>query len=176
MTTTTTTYQVYECGDMMMAKVNIRGEINWLHVLPKEQREVIQTGSSSTSGSGISFGMGTNFFDNAFNMPFYAGFGALASKNSISIIFNDHKKNDKVLQLGQKVKRISYFRKSDCYGINLDPITGKYTRNSLFSNNDVPTAMPRLSSNLGKDMYIVGKEDRLLGKTKIAVARISIKN
>ncbi len=176
MTTTTTTYQVYECGDMMMAKVNIRGEINWLHIVPKEQREVIQTGSSSSSGTGISFGMGTNFFDNAFNMPFYAGFGTLASKNSISIIFNDHRKNDKVLQLGQKVKRISYFRKSECFGISLDPITGKYTRNSLFSNNDQPTAMPRLGSNLGKDMYIVGKEDRLLGKTKIAVARISLKN
>ena len=120
--------------------------------------------------------MGTSFFESSFNWPFYAGFGALAGNNSISIIFNDHKKNDKVLQLGQKVKRISYFRKSDCFGITLDPITGKYTRNSLFSNNDVPTAMPRLGSNLGRDMYIIGKEDRLLGKTKIAVAKISLKN
>jgi len=172
--TTTTTYQVYECGDLMMAKMDIKGNINWLHVVPKQQREVIQTGSSSGPGYG-GFSVGTSFFDNAFNWPFYAGFGALAGDKSISIIFNDHKKNDKVLQLGQKVKRISYFRKSDCFGINLDPISGKYTRNSLFSNNDVPTAMPRLSSNLGRDMYIVGKEDRIFGKTKIAVARISLK-
>ncbi len=176
MTTTTTTYQVYECGDLMMSKMDIKGDINWLHVIPKEQREVIESGSGTSSGSGISFGMGTNFFDNSFNMPFYAGFGALAGNNAVSIIFNDHKKNDKVLQLGQKVKRISYFRKSDCFGITLDPITGKYTRNVLFSNNDVPTAMPRLGSNLGRDMYIVGKEDRLLGKTKIAIAKISLKN
>ena len=172
--TTTTTYQVYECGDLMMAKMDIKGNINWLHVVPKQQREVIQTGSSSGPGYG-GFSVGTSFFDNAFNWPFYAGFGALAGDKSVSIIFNDHKKNDKVLQLGQKVKRISYFRKSDCFGINLDPISGKYTRNSLFSNNDVPTAMPRLSSNLGRDMYIVGKEDCIFGKTKIAVARISLK-
>jgi hypothetical protein len=145
-------------------------------VVPKQQREVIETGSSSHSGSGFGFGMGNNFFANSLNMPFYSGFGALPGDNSISIIFNDHKKNDNVLQLGQKVKRISYFRKSECFGITLDPITGKYTRKSLFSNNDVPTAMPRLGSNLGRDMYIVGREDRLLGKTKIAVAKISVKN
>ncbi len=175
-TTKTTTYQVYECGDLMMSKVDIKGNINWLHVLPKQQREVIQSGSSSSQGPGLSFSIGTNFFDNSFNFPFYAGFGALAGNNSISIIFNDHKKNENVLQLGQKVKRISYFRKSECFGITLDPISGKYTRHSLFSNSDVPTAMPRLGSNLGKDMYIVGKEDRMLGKTKIAVAKISIKN
>ena len=174
MTTTTTTYAVYECGDLMMSKMDIKGNINWLHVLPKEQREVIQLGSNTSRGSG--FSMGTSFFEGSFNWPFYAGFGAIASDKSISIIFNDHKKNEKVLQLGQKVKRISYFRKSDCFGVSLDPITGKYTRNSLFSNNDVPTAMPRLGSNLGKDMYIIGKEDRLLGKTKIAVAKISLKN
>lgn len=174
MRTTTTTYAVYECGDLMMSKMDIKGNINWLHVLPKQQREVIQLGSSTSQGSG--FTMGVSFFEKSFNWPFYAGFGALASNNSISIIFNDHKKNDDVLQLGQKVKRMSYFRKSECFGITLDPITGKYTRHSLFSNNDVPTAMPRLGSNLGRDMYIIGKEDRMLGKTKIAVAKISIKN
>ena len=174
-TTTTRTYEVYECGDLMMSKMDIKGNINWLHVVPKQQREVIQTGSNTSPGYG-GFSAGTSFFDNSFNWPFYAGFGALSGNNSISIIFNDHKKNDKVLQLGQKVKRTSYFGKSDCFGITLDPITGKYTRNSLFSNSDVPTAMPRLSSNLGRDMYIVGKEDRIFGKTKIAVAKISLKN
>jgi hypothetical protein len=35
--------------------------------------------------------------------------------------------------------------------------------------------MPRLSSVLGKDMYLIGKEDRILGKTKIAIARLTIK-
>jgi hypothetical protein len=108
-------------------------------------------------------------------MPFYAGFGILPSANNVSIIFNDHKKNATTLELGQRVKRMSYFRKSECYAVDLDLVTGKYTRNILFSNDDVPTAMPRLGSGLGKDLFIVGKEDRFLGKSKIAVAKISMK-
>ncbi len=170
--TTSTTYQVYECGDIMMSKIDAAGNIGWLNVLPKQQREVIQTGSGSGPSSGISFNF--SFFRGGFNWPFYAGFGVLPSNNNINIIFNDHKKNDNVLQLGQKVKRTSYFGRSDCFAVSLNPITGKYTRASLFNNKEVPTAMPRLSSVLGKDMYLIGKEDRILGKTKIAIARLSI--
>ncbi len=166
---TTTTYQVYECGDIMMSKIDAAGNIGWLNIAPKQQREVIQT--SSGSGTGLSF----SFFKGGFNWPFYAGYGVLPGTNSLNIIFNDHKKNDNVLQLGQKVKKISYFRKSECFAINLNTTTGKYTRSNLFSNRDVPTAMPRLSSVLGRDMYLIGKEDRILGKTKIAVARLTIK-
>lgn len=166
---TTTTYQVYECGDIMMSKIDAAGNIGWLNIAPKQQREVIQT--SSGSGTGLSF----SFFRGGFNWPFYAGYGVLPGTNSLNIIFNDHKKNDNVLQLGQKVKKISYFRKSECFAINLNTTTGKYTRSNLFSNRDVPTAMPRLSSVLGRDMYLIGKEDRILGKTKIAVARLTIK-
>jgi hypothetical protein len=173
-TTKATTYLVYESGDLMMSKIDIKGNINWLHVVPKNQREVIEAGSSTSSGYS-SFSVGTSFFENSFNLPFYSGVGALSNNNSITIVFNDHRKNDKVLQLGQKVKRISYFRKSVCFGISLDPVTGKYTRSVLFDNSDVPTAMPRLGSNLGNDLYIIGKEDRLLGKTKIAVAKVSLK-
>jgi hypothetical protein len=168
----TTYYQVYECGNLMMSKIDAKGEVNWLQVMPKEQREVIQTGSG-TSSTGISFG--SNFFAGGFNWPFYAGFGVLAGNNSINIVFNDHKKNANVLQLGQKLKKISYFRKSDCFLVKLDPMTGKYTRTVLFSNNDVPTAMPRLGSVLGSDFYMAGKEDRILGKTKIAIAKLSLK-
>ena len=168
----TTTYQVYECGDIMMSKIDAGGNINWLHVAPKQQREVIQTGSGS-SNTGISFGF--NYFNGGgFNWPFYAGYGVLPGNNSVNIIFNDHKKNDNVLQLGQKVKKVSYFGRSDCFAINLNTITGKYTRILLFSNKEVPTAMPRLGSVLGKDLYMIGKEDRMLGKTKIAIAKLSI--
>ncbi|MGG9961922.1 hypothetical protein [Ferruginibacter sp. SUN106] len=171
--TTSTTYQVYECGDIMMSKIDAAGNIGWLNIVPKQQREVIQTSSSSGPANGIS--MSFNFFRGGFNWPFYAGYGVLPANNSLNIIFNDNKKNDKVLQLGQKVKKISYFGKSDCFAISLNPITGKYTRASLFNNKEVPTAMPRLSSVLGKDLYMIGKEDRMLGKTKIAIARLSIK-
>lgn len=171
----TTYYQVYECGDVMMTKIDTKGDITWFHVLPKQQREVIQTGSSSGYG-GLSFGVGSNFFDaTESNMPFYAGFGVLAGNSTASIIFNDHKKNLNTLELGQRLKKMSYFRKSECFSVDLDLITGKYTRSILFSNDDVPTAMPRLASGLGKDLYIVGKEDRLLGKSKIAIAKVSLK-
>jgi hypothetical protein len=170
---TTTTYQVYECGDIMISKMNTAGTIDWLHVAPKQQREVIQTNSTNSSAGG--FSLATNFFNTGFNWPFYAGFGVLPGSNSLNIVFNDHKKNGDVLQPGQKVKKTTYFRKTDCYAINLNTITGKYTRSVLFDNNDVPTAMPRLSSVLGTSMYMTGKEDRIFGKTKIAIARLTLK-
>ena len=62
--------------------------------------------------------------------------------------------------------------------VTLDEITGQYKRQSLFSNNGIPTAMPRLGAVIGggEDMYIVGKNDRTLGKTKIAVGLLSVRD
>jgi len=34
--------------------------------------------------------------------------------------------------------------------------------------------MPRLGSVIGDNMYIVGKDDHMLGKSKIAIARITL--
>ncbi len=164
---TTTTYSVYECGDLMMCKVDGEGGINWLQVLPKAQREVIMVGRNS-------FGITTNNFFYPSNMPFYAGFGAIEKNNSLYIFFNDSPKNSGVTQPGQKVKKASRFGKTDCFLLTLDEITGKYTRKVFFSNTDVPTSMPRLGSVTGEGMYIIGKDDRMLGKTKIAVARITL--
>jgi hypothetical protein len=173
-TTSTSTFHVYESGDLMMSKIDKNGNISWLKVLPKEQREVIQTGHSNTYGRAINFNAGYNFFDDNTNMPFYSGFGILANGSNLSIIFNDHVKNSTVLQLGQKVKRASSFGKTDCYNVQLDVLSGKYTRKPLFSNKDIPTAMPRLGSVLGNTLFLVGKEDRMLGKSKIALGKIAI--
>ena len=172
---TTTTYAVYECGDMMMSKMDAAGKISWLHVLPKNQKEVIQLGSSSY-GTGISFNIGTDYFS-SFNYPFYAGLGSLEipGKNAVAILFNDSPKNESVLQLGQKVKTATRFGKTDCFAVYLDAATGKYKRVSMFSNHDQPTAMPRLGVPIGKDFYLIGKDDRALGKSKIAVGMISFK-
>ena len=71
---------------------------------------------------------------------------------------------------------MSDYNKSDCFLLSLDPVSGKLVRKVIFSNDDVPTAMPRLSSVLGSEMYVIGKQDRFLAKTKIAVAKIEIKN
>jgi hypothetical protein len=35
--------------------------------------------------------------------------------------------------------------------------------------------MPRLASGIGKELYIIGKEDRFLGKSKVAIARVTLK-
>ncbi len=164
---TTTNYSVYECGDLMMCKVDADGNISWMKVLPKAQREVIQTARNS-------FGLTTVDFFFPSNMPFYAGLGTMEKNNSLYIFFNDNPKNSGVTQPGQKVKTVSRFGKSDCFVLSVDEATGKYTRNVFFSNTDVPTSMPRLGSVTEDEMYIIGKEDRMMGKTKIAVARITL--
>ncbi len=169
-TYTNQTYTVFETGDIMMCKIDAGGNIAWLQVLPKAQRE--QVGGSYTGySSGFSIGM---YYFNTHNMPYYSGFGALQDNNNINIIFNDNPKNEGVLQLGQKIKTATMFRKSTCFNLTLDATTGKYTRKLFFSNKDVPTAMPRLSSYIGDDMYMIGREDRLFGKTKIAVAKVTV--
>ena len=120
--------------------------------------------------------MGTNYFSK-YSRPFFAGLGSISIPgiNMLAIIFNDGEKNRDVLQLGQKVNKTQRFNKSVCYVVYLDPISGKYTRKELFSNEDQPVAMPRLGASIGKDYYMVGKEDRALGKTKIAVGKITFK-
>lgn len=167
---TTRTYTVYESGDLMMCKTDAAGNIGWLQVIPKQQREIIQTGSNN----GMT-GFSTSFFSRM-NMPFYSGFAALKNSGTINIILNDNPKNAEVLRPGQKVKIVTRFNNSHCFVISIDPATGKYTRKMFFSNAGNPTAMPRLGSVIGNEMYIVGKEDRLLGKTKIAIARINVNN
>lgn len=162
------TYSVFECGDLMMCKID-GDNISWLQVLPKNQREVIMVGRNPFG----TFPTYNSFF-NALNMPFYAGFGAIQTPKAINIIFNDNIKNADVLRPGQKVKRVDRFSKSACFVLSVDPLTGKYTRDHFFSNADVPTAMPRLGSVIGENMYMVGKEDRVLGRTKIAVAKITV--
>lgn len=159
-----TTYAVYECGDLLTTKIDATGNIGWLTVVPKAQREVISGGSSS----GL---IGPSFWDGG-NRPFYAGFGALQTKNTIRVLFNDNAKNADIINAGQKAKTISRFGKSNCFILTIDENTGKCSRSIFYSNADIPTSMPRLGSVLGDNMFIIGKEDRLLGKSKIAVARI----
>ncbi|HEY0679946.1 MAG TPA: hypothetical protein VGD17_16795, partial [Chitinophagaceae bacterium] len=163
---TTRTYSVYECGDLLMCKIDAGGNIGWLQVLPKAQREVISGGSSS----GL---VGPAFFDVG-NRPFYAGFAAIQNKNSICLLFNDNPRNAVVTQPGQNVRTTNRFGKSDCFSVIVDEATGKCVRRMFFSNSDIPTSMPRLGSVTEDGMYIIGKEDRLFGKSKIAVGKITL--
>jgi hypothetical protein len=169
---TTTTYKVYECGNIFFSKVDKNATINWLNIVPKNQYESILLGRSSGPGTGLSF---HHYFDPGANWPFYSGFGVVTKGNNVVILFNDHKKNDGVLQLGQKVKRVTRFNKSLTYSISIDVLTGKYTRTSLYGNEEVTTSMPRLGMAFGSDFYIIGKEDKFLSKTRIAVGRLTLK-
>lgn len=170
-TWSTTTYSNYISGDLLMCKIDASGNINWLQILPKMQREVIRYGSYRTPGYGFSMHM--SYFAEG-NRPFYSGFGAIQSGNTIHILFNDNTKNSGIVQAGQKAKSTVRFSKTDCYVLDLDENTGKFSRKTFFSNKDVPTAMPRLGAVIGNDMYMVGKSDRMIGKSKIAVAKISM--
>ena len=168
------TYRVYSSGDIMMSKVDASGNLGWLHVLPKNQEERIQVGSSN---AGFGFSIGFDYFDNTSGFPFYSGFASMPvpGKNSIVILFNDGSKNADVTKLGQKVKRTMRFSKSDCYQLTLDTDKGTYTRTTLFSNDDIPPAMPRLGTNLGNVFFMVGRQERLLAKSKIAVGKVTFK-
>jgi len=166
------TNYVYETGEIMMCKVDENNNINWLQIVPKGQREVIRHSDGSSAG-GVTINTGFFFIPDGY--PFYSGFGAIQTKNQIQLIFNDSPGNVGVTQAGQPTAGISAFRKSDCFVLTLDEATGKCQRKKLFSNIDIPTAMPRHGSVIGQDMYIVGRTDRLFGRTKLAVGKISSK-
>jgi len=165
---TSYTNQVFDCGDIMISKINLQGNIDWLHVVPKEQKEMFSVGYSQNSYV-------ANIYFHKNNWPFYAGLGVLYNGKSLAIIFNDHEENAGILKPGQKIRATENFNKSECSAIYLNPYTGKYTRSVLFSNRDVPTAMPRLGKVLGNDFYIVGQFSKLLRKSKIAVAKLTLK-
>lgn len=167
-----TTYSTYLSGDLMMCKIDASGNISWLQILPKNQREILQGGTYNTPTTAYSY-YGDYFMEG--NRPFYSGFGAIQTESSIQLMFNDHSKNTAVTQAGQKAKAISRYSKSNCYLVDIDAVSGKVTRKVFFSNTDIPTAMPRLGAIVGNDMYMVGKTDRTFGKTKIAVAKVTVK-
>ncbi|QJB35501.1 hypothetical protein HF324_31050 [Chitinophaga oryzae] len=164
------TYAHYLSGDLMMCKIDAAGNIGWLQILPKDQREIIMMNSSSAPTGGIYYH--SSYFNEG-NRPFYSGFGALQANGSIQLLINDHAKNHNVTQAGQKAKAIARYAKSNCYLVSIDETSGKVTRKVFFSNDDIPTAMPRLGAIVGNDMYIVGKTDRMMGKSKIAIGKIT---
>lgn len=168
-------YRVFASGNIMMSKMDAGGDLAWVHVLPKKQEERIE--ESSSYGGYYGFNMGRYYFDDSYNYPFYSGFASMPveGKNTVAILFNDGSRNADVLQLGQKVRYTSVFSKSDCYYVALDAGKGTYTRSLLFSNDNIPAAMPRLGSAFGNNFYLVGKQERFLSKSKIAVGRISFK-
>lgn len=166
----TTTKELYTCGDIYMAKISAAGKIDWLHVLPKNQLEeqILGVGMSMVNMFPTS-----SYFEPVDSRPFFAGFSSLAAGHTVKLFFNDNEKNADILQPGKKIKRTVNFSRSTCYVVDLDMVTGRYTRRALYSNRDIPASMPRLGAVLNNTMYLTGKEDHSIGKSKIVVGKIT---
>lgn len=168
----TTTYLNYACDDIYMSRISATGKIDWLHILPKRQFENMAVGRNNGLVGYSYYG----FFDRIDNRPFYSGFTSMAGNGKIHLFFNDNDANAAVLQPGGRVKKTVRFGKSSCYQVDLDMTTGKYTRKALFNNNDIPTCMPRLASVMGNTLWVTGKEDRVLAKSKVVVGKFEVGN
>lgn len=164
-------YQRYEYGDILMVKVNAAGSIDWVNILPKDQRE---DGSSTDRRNFFGSYISKSFFETGSNEPLYSGFGVLAKPDAIHIFFNDNGSNKDVLRVDQSVAKDYDQLASHCFVMKLNPITGEYTRNSLFKNRRIPTAMPRFGVALGNVFHILNHEAKLFGKTKLMLAKINI--
>lgn len=165
---------VYVSGDLMICKIDGNGQIGWLQIVPKKQREEIVVGyGSSTITSPIAVRMIPYFAEQG--RPYYSGFGAIQSHGNIQVLFNDNRKNITVTQAGQKAKSAYRFSKSDCFVLNIDEVSGKVSRKVFFTNTDIPISMPRLGAIVGNNMYMVGRTDRTWAKTRVAVGIINIK-
>jgi len=169
--TSNTIMEVYESQDIYISKISANGNIDWLDVLPKSQYEQVPVGSSIYNGSPLS--MLTTYFSSGANRPFFSGFGCLPENNTLNIFFNDDERNAEVVSAGKKIKKVTRFSRTDCFQVRLDLLTGKLNRKILFSNRDIPPAMPRLGVVFDKTLYVTGKEESSWGKSKLAVGKIS---
>lgn len=166
-------FMVYDCGEMVLTKIDAAsGDIKWLYAVPKNQDERIYLSSSSSGGGMTNYNY---YFKGGSNWPFYAGMGVIQNKETVNILFNDHTANGDLLAPTREAEKCNDFSKSGCYLVSLNTLTGKYTRSLLFSNEDQPVAMPRLSANIGNEIYLTGKQDRRIGKSKITVGRLLLK-
>ena len=165
--TTSTTYEVY--GDLLFVKISPVNNVEWMHMLPKRQELVI--GGRSYAGSGFSIGSYVS------SKPVtYSSIGSYyqPQHNNLLLFFNDHSKNDKVLNAGQKAKTMN--RPSKANMLVIDSKTGNHKRSVIFSNEDETDAMPSTGQTIGKNFYMVCKKrGRAFSKSKIALAKLEVK-
>lgn len=163
--------QVYECGDIMMSKIEADNSIGWIKVLPKNQIEIFTVSGGSAPSLDV---LSSRFFEKS-EHPFYASYGSMQTGNSMVLFFNDNPQNTNVLEPGNRLKKIQTFKKSSCFTVTIDMTTGKMTRKLFFSNDGIPAAMPRHTSVFGKEIYMIGKSYQGLTKSKISVGKITVK-
>lgn len=165
------TYIHYLSQDLLLAKFAEDGKINWMKLLPKKQQE------SVSSRQNI---MPSDYFVSRFQFPFWGGVAviSLSGKNTISILMNDHSRNEGVTRAGQKAKGMVNAQKSNAFLLNVDLASGEIRRKFIFSYEDTPAAMFRHGVLMGNIFYVVGKKAGSLGilsKPKIAVGKLTFK-
>lgn len=167
---TTTTYEVY--GDLLFVKISPSSTVEWMHMLPKRQELVI---GSNTSSSGTGFSISSYTISKPVT---YSSIGSYyqADNKNLLLFFNDHPKNDKILNAGQKVKTMNRPSKANVNMLVIDTKTGNYKRTVVFSNEDETDAMPSTGQTIGKNFYMVCKKrNKAFSKAKIALAKLDIK-
>lgn len=89
---------------------------------------------------------------------------------------NDHTSNNINPEYGIKVKTVSNFRKrSNVYGVSIDLATGAMTRKIIASNNEETILMPRHAFVVKNELFIPSWRQRLMAKTELKFAKISVK-
>jgi len=162
--------------DILVVNATKSGQINWVNVIPKSQFEE----SKRESNSPVSGWYGTStysFFLRGGGMPFFSSFiSTITDNNKLVFVLNDHKNNTVVGKYGDKVKRISNFRKySDVYGISIDLESGKMTKKMIAGNEDDFIMMPRHAYVVKDQVYIPTlRRGSLFSKSRIKVTKVEV--
>jgi hypothetical protein len=178
-TYTTTYVHRFTNRDILVINADKDGNIKWLNAIPKSQIEEIRTTNSSGSWAGSQSFFGADlsyYFAQAGGMPYYSSFASLLNSNSLIILMNDHTSNNMNTEYGNKVRTVYNFRKrSNTYGISIDLATGKMNRKFISSNSDETILMPRHAFVVNNDLYIPSWRIRMMAKTKLKFAKITVK-
>jgi hypothetical protein len=167
----TETYYDFDNKDILIAKADKEGKINWVNILPKSQHEYIY----SSHGTGFYYDM-TGYFAKAGGMPFYSGFTSGLINNKLIIIMNDHLSNNVNPAYGDKVKTVFNFKKkSNVYGIAVDLETGKMTRKFIGNNSPEAVLTPRNAMLVKNEFYIPSYRYHLIGKSDLKFAKLTIR-
>jgi hypothetical protein len=168
----TETYYDFDNKDILVAKADKDGKINWVNILPKSQHEYIY---SSRSGSGLYYDM-HGYFAKAGGMPFYSGFTSGLINNKLIIIMNDHLSNNVNPAYGDKVKTVYNFKKkSNIYGIAIDLETGKMQRKFIGNNSPEACLTPRHAMLVKNEFYIPSYRYHVIGKSDLKFAKLTIR-
>lgn len=159
--------------DILVISADKDGQIKWVNAIPKFQREMMEfaSGASKSANNLIPyFALGGGF-------PYYSSFNNLLAGNQLVIILNDDPANTANPRYGEKLKPVKNFRnQSTVYGISVDLNSGKMTRKIIAQNNSEAVLMPRHGYVLGNEVIMPSWRPKLIGKTELKFAKVTVTN